>query len=163
MKEIVQVNIGSEVFLLDDDACRTLKSYLDNIRSRLPEGDSETLFDIETRIAEILRDRVGGSSRVVTIEMVRDAMACMGSPSDFGERRSNTDRRPETPRRLYRSSHDRMLGGVCGGLARYLETDVTLVRVVAILLVLLAGVTLWAYPLCWLVIPEEPRRMRSER
>ena len=31
MKEIVHVNIGSEVFILDDDACRTLKSYLDNI------------------------------------------------------------------------------------------------------------------------------------
>ena len=85
MKEIVHVNIGSEVFILDDDACRTLKSYLDNIRCRLPENDSDTLFDIETRIAELFRERITGTSRVVTLEMVRDAMTRMGSPADFGE------------------------------------------------------------------------------
>ena len=46
MKETVTVNIGSEAFTLDDDACRTLRCYLDDIRSRLPEDDTETMGDI---------------------------------------------------------------------------------------------------------------------
>lgn len=155
MKEIVQVNLGSEIFVLDDDACRTLKSYLDNIRSRLPENDADTLSDIEMRIAELLRERIGGSSRVVTLEMVRDAMARMGSPADFGECR-RTQSAPRSPQRLYRSQQDRMIAGVCGGLARYFDMDAALVRLIAVLLFLFAGLSVWIYPILWIVVPEEP-------
>lgn len=157
MKEIVHVNIGSEVFILDDDACRTLKSYLDNIRCRLPENDSDTLFDIETRIAELFRERITGTSRVVTLEMVRDAMARMGSPADFGEcRRMQPPRTEQPPQRLYRSRNDRMIAGICGGLAVYFGMDVALIRIIAVLLFLFAGLSLWVYPILWAVIPEEP-------
>ena len=55
MKETVNVNIGSQAFTLDEDAYRVLRSYLDDIRSRLPEYDTETMGDIEVRIAEIFR------------------------------------------------------------------------------------------------------------
>ncbi len=157
MKEIVHVNIGSEVFILDDDACRTLKSYLDNIRCRLPENDSDTLFDIETRIAELFRERITGTSRVVTLEMVRDAMTRMGSPADFGEcRRTQPPRTEQPPQRLYRSRNDRMIAGICGGLAVYFGMDVALIRIIAVLLFLFAGLSLWVYPILWAVIPEEP-------
>ena len=58
MKETVNVNIGSQAFTLDEDAYRVLRNYLEDIRSRLPEYDTETMGDIEARIAEIFREIV---------------------------------------------------------------------------------------------------------
>lgn len=91
MKETVNVNIGSVAFTLDEDAYLLLNGYFDDIRSRLPEGDSETMADIERRVAEIFRERVSSPMRVITLETVRATMAQMGSPSDFGERRTPED------------------------------------------------------------------------
>ncbi|MFB6207730.1 MAG: PspC domain-containing protein [Candidatus Nanohaloarchaea archaeon] len=57
--------------------------------------------------------------------------------------------------RLYRSESDRILGGVCGGIAEVYDMDPTLVRLVALLLVLGAGSGLLAYLIAWLIIPTE--------
>ena len=59
-------------------------------------------------------------------------------------------------RRLYRSRSDRMLGGVAGGLAAYLQVDPALTRLAFAALVLAAGTGLLAYIIAWIVIPEEP-------
>ena len=58
-------------------------------------------------------------------------------------------------RRLVRSSTDRMIGGVCGGLANYLGVDPTLVRIAFVLLVLAAGVSPLVYLILWVAIPSE--------
>lgn len=65
---------------------------------------------------------------------------------------------PMAPRkRLTRSRDDRMIAGVCGGVAQYLGIDSTLVRiVVAILTVVGFGSLIVAYILAWILIPEEP-------
>ena len=81
MKETVNVNIGSQAFTLDEDAYRVLRSYLDDIRSRLPEYDTETMGDIEVRIAEIFREIVSSPMRVITLDTVRTAMHRMGAES----------------------------------------------------------------------------------
>ena len=54
-----------------------------------------------------------------------------------------------------RPTDDRMIAGVCSGIARYLKVDTGLVRVVVLLAVLFGGVTLWIYPIMWLLMPEE--------
>ena len=59
-------------------------------------------------------------------------------------------------RRLYRSRTDRKLAGVCGGLAQYLNTDPTLIRVLFVVLALLGGPGLVIYLLMWILVPEEP-------
>ncbi len=59
------------------------------------------------------------------------------------------------PRRLYRSRRDRMLAGVCGGIAEYLEIDPILVRLVFLAL-LFSGVGVLLYLVAWILIPEEP-------
>ncbi|MGE5481533.1 MAG: PspC domain-containing protein [Bacteroidota bacterium] len=61
-----------------------------------------------------------------------------------------------TPKRLYRSKRERILGGVCGGLAEYFGLDVSLVRLGWIVFVLLGGSGIIAYILAWFVIPAEP-------
>lgn len=60
-------------------------------------------------------------------------------------------------KRLYRSRNDRMITGVCGGLAEYFEADPTLVRLLAaFMLVFGAPGTLPAYIVMALIIPESP-------
>jgi len=56
---------------------------------------------------------------------------------------------------LVRPTDDRMIAGVCSGIARYLKVDVGVVRVVVLLAVFLGGVTAWIYPIMWLLMPEE--------
>lgn len=59
-------------------------------------------------------------------------------------------------KRLYRSSLDKQLGGVCGGIAEYLELDPSLVRIGSVLLLFVGGTGFLAYLVAWLVIPLEP-------
>jgi phage shock protein C len=59
-------------------------------------------------------------------------------------------------KRLYRARKERMIAGVCGGLAQYLGVDPSLVRLVFLLLGLTVGGGFLAYLVCWSVIPEEP-------
>ena len=164
MKETVNVNIGSQAFTLDEDAYRVLRSYLDDIRSRLPEYDTETMGDIEVRIAEIFREIVSSPMRVITLDTVRTAMHRMGAPSDFGERRGNTARQedeeaePET-RRLYRSRTDRSIAGICGGLAEFFGLDVSLIRIATLILILFGGLSIWVYIILWLIVPKAPKRL----
>src|SRR5262245_34027439 len=58
--------------------------------------------------------------------------------------------------RLYRSRSDRMLFGVAGGMARYLDLDPSLVRIVWALLVIAGGAGILLYVIAAIVIPEEP-------
>jgi len=57
-------------------------------------------------------------------------------------------------RRLTRSSRDRMIAGVCGGIADYFGIDPTLIRVIFVVLGLLAGPGLLLYLALWVVLPK---------
>ncbi len=56
-------------------------------------------------------------------------------------------------KRLYRSKTDRVLGGVCGGIAEYLGIDPVVVRLIWVVASLFWGVGILAYILAWLIIP----------
>jgi phage shock protein C len=60
------------------------------------------------------------------------------------------------PKRLYRSSSDRWLAGICGGLGQYFSLDPTLVRALFVLFALAFGGGFLAYVILWLIIPLEP-------
>lgn len=60
-------------------------------------------------------------------------------------------------KRLYRSRDEKIIGGVAGGLAEYLQLDVTLIRVVWVLVTLLGGSGLLAYLIMWIIVPQEPQ------
>ena len=64
---------------------------------------------------------------------------------------------PHPPvRKLYRSTADGQLGGVCSGIAHYSNADPTLIRVLFIVLAVM-GPGLLLYPLLWIFVPEAPR------
>src|SRR3954471_17755762 len=66
------------------------------------------------------------------------------------------------PRRLYKSRDERMIAGVCGGIAEYFGIDPVIVRVIAVALVFAGGAGLLAYVAAWLLVPEEGA-LASER
>ena len=57
-------------------------------------------------------------------------------------------------KRLYRSKKDKMLAGICGGLAEYFDVDPSLVRLATVLLCLYAGTGLLVYIIAAIIIPE---------
>jgi phage shock protein C len=59
-------------------------------------------------------------------------------------------------KKLMRSTTDKMIAGVCGGLAEYFDIDPTLVRALFVIVTLLGGSGILIYIVLWLVMPEAP-------
>lgn len=59
-------------------------------------------------------------------------------------------------KRLYRSTRDKMIAGVCGGLAEYFDVDPTIVRLIAVVLIFGWGSGLLAYLIAAIIVPKNP-------
>ena len=60
------------------------------------------------------------------------------------------------PKKLYRSTKDRWIGGVCGGLGEYFSLDPTIIRIIFLLITLFLGGGILIYLILWIVMPQEP-------
>ena len=160
MKKTVNVNIGGAPFTVDEDAYGMLKKYLNEIEIRLDGvDDKETMQDIEIRIADIFNGAISARSQVVDAALVKRAIAIIGSAREFGEpRRSLPDQEPGPG--PDRSRREKIIGGVCGGIAEYSEIDLTLVRVLMALFIIF-GVGLMVYIVMWIIIPLEPAKQEN--
>lgn len=60
--------------------------------------------------------------------------------------------------RLYRSTTNRMIAGICGGIAEHFDIDPVIVRLVAVALLIFTGLfpTFFVYLLLWVIVPERP-------
>ena len=61
-----------------------------------------------------------------------------------------------TNKKLMKSQSDRKICGVCGGIAEYLGIDSTIVRLIALVLIFGAGLSIWFYIIAALVMPKGP-------
>ena len=80
MKKTYNINLNGQVFCIDDDACLKLQSYIDTLESHyLKEEDGrEIMADIESRIAELLKEALGkGYKQVVTMEDIDQIIRIM--------------------------------------------------------------------------------------
>lgn len=68
----------------------------------------------------------------------------------------------EPVKRLYRSRYDRMISGVCGGIADYLSIDVILIRILWIIITLFGGIGLFIYIAGIIIIPENPSQEEAD-
>lgn len=161
MKETINVNIAQQAFTMDIDAYSALTSYLDDIGRRLPSDDADTLPDIEARIAEIFREKVPSPMMVITYATVRAVMQQIGDADTFGQanRPLNGDYTnggtTRNTRRFVRSSSDKAIAGVCGGIAQYFAIDSTLVRIIFIVGVFAGLSTGLLYLILWLATKKE--------
>lgn len=163
MKETINVNLAQQAFTMDKDAYVTLTSYLDGIGRRLPADDTDTLPDIEARIAEIFRERVPSPMMVITYATVLATMQQIGNAEMFGEanRPLNDAEQPhvgkKSTRRFVRSIDDKAIAGVCGGIAEYFGIDSTLVRIIFVVGVIAGFSTGLLYFIIWLVTEKQSR------
>ena len=63
-------------------------------------------------------------------------------------------------KRLYRSGKEKILGGVCGGIAEYFNVDPTIIRILWVLFVFGFGSGILAYIIAWIIVPKNPTHKR---
>jgi phage shock protein PspC (stress-responsive transcriptional regulator) len=163
MNKTVTVNIGGIVFHIDENAYEKFKQYLESIRGHFTtaDGRDEIMQDIEARIAEMFQERIKDSKQVITLEDVNEVTQLMGKPEDFaGTGEKETEEAEETiqtgpiKRRLFRNPDDKLLGGVCSGIAAYFDVDRVWIRLAFVLAFFIWGFGVGLYIILWIVIPE---------
>lgn len=182
MKKTLTVNLGGTVFHIDEDAYQLLDKYLSNLRIhfRKEEGSEEIMDDFEMRISELLTERVRLGYEVITIQQVEEVIKRMGKPEEIFEdeekgrphEETSTHNTQETrtqtvKKRFMRDPDNRILGGVAGGFAAYMDWDPTPVRIGLFLLMFFYGITIPIYFLLWIIVPmartaTEKLQMRGE-
>jgi phage shock protein PspC (stress-responsive transcriptional regulator) len=173
MKKVININFQGRVIPIEETAYDILKQYVESLRRFFAneEGRDEIINDIEGRIAELFSETLKKGSTCITDDDVNTIIASMGRPEDFdaeetkvqsqlgGESRqensSGYQKTESVPRgRLYRDESDKLLGGVCAGLANYLRMDPTIVRILfAIITFGGFGAGFLIYILLWIILP----------
>jgi len=159
MKKTNTINLGSVIFHIEEDAYSQLHKYLTTIKKYFSsyEGVAEIVADIEGRIAEILQEK---NIKIISNDHVDEIINIMGQPEDYGTDESGDDEQHDEPsrkknkRRIYRHPDEKILGGVCGGMAAYFDLDPVLFRLGFFLTVFFGGFGLIAYLILWLIVPE---------
>ncbi len=163
MNKIFNINLGGYPFVIDDDAYKKLNKYLDTIHKhfRKSEGCDEIVGDIEARIAELFNEHAKGQP-IISMRDVEGIIQIMGTPQEFGATELEDDEEPSgtksqtkftTGKRLYRDTEDKVIGGVCSGMAAYFGvTDPLIFRLIFAVL-FLSGVGILGYILFWIIVP----------
>lgn len=159
MKKTISANIAGVLFQIDEDAYVKLEEYFYRIESGYQnKADAkEIVNDLESRMAELLEERIGKQSRIVTIDDVNWAISKLGRPEDIGANPSGSSSGHEskyyyTSRRLYRDPDNRVLGGVCSGIGAYFDIDPVIIRVIFVVS-LFIGFGPLLYIILWIVVP----------
>lgn len=183
MQKVVGVNLNGNAYQIDEAGFGALSAYLDRAAARLTSNPdrAEILTDLEQAIADKCTARLGPNKTVVSAADIDQILAEMG-PVDAGDattadaKDASGAAEPEPPKaapaagkRLYQIREGAMISGVCNGIAAYLDVDVTIVRIVFVLLaVITRGAFLVLYGVLMFVIPhadtpEEQAAARGRR
>ena len=163
MKTTITVNLNGLLFHIEEDAYRALNKYLNNIKSYFKNKSDakEILDDIESRIAELLKERLGKIREVINLQDVEYVISIIGEPYEIGNAGSYSNyyskRKQQwsgASRRMYRDPDNRVLGGVCSGMGAYFNVDPVVIRVIFILAFLGFCIGILIYIILWIVIPE---------
>ncbi len=143
MNKVLTISLGGNAYQLEEAAYETLRSYLDEAHATLA-GDpdrAEIMQDLEQAVAERLDRCMHAHKSVANKSDVEHILAEMGPVNTAqSEEASETTKRGSAPKRLYRLTGDqKMIFGVCAGIAAYANVDVTIVRVITVVLLLATG------------------------
>ncbi len=161
MNKTVTASLAGLVFHIEEHGYEKLLNYLKEVKSRLgnDEDADEILKDIESRIAELFIERTADRREVVEEKDVDDIIAIMGAPADYGDAMETEE--PATPppynesnsKKIYRDDDNRMLGGVCAGIANYFGWEVTWVRLAFLAMLFVLGTGVMLYLALWIILP----------
>ena len=178
MKKIININLSGRVIPIEDAAYENLQHYIDSLRRYFAneEGRDEIINDIESRIAELMSEVSKKDNAPVTEADMDAIISSMGRIEDFaevdaaetatgGQQYSATGEYAQTEKkrfrgRLYRDRSDKLLGGVCAGIANYLNVDPAIIRLLfAIITFGGFGFGILIYIVLWIVLP--PRELED--
>jgi phage shock protein PspC (stress-responsive transcriptional regulator) len=171
MKKIININLSGRVIPIEDSAYEKLQAYIESLRRYFvnEEGRDEIINDIESRIAELLNEKIRKGAAAIADNDIDEIASSMGRPEDFDAEAaadidspnqttagSYTTDDKKTRRRLYRDSGDKFIGGVCSGIANYLNVDPAIVRILfAIIAFGGFGLGVFVYIILWIVLPTQ--------
>jgi len=180
MKKIININLSGRVIPIEDTAYEKLQNYIESLRRYFAneEGRDEIINDIESRVAELMNEKIRKGANAITDADMEEIISSMGRTEDFeaadlrdeaggsqknsGSAGSYTE--PKMRTRLYRDANDKVIGGVCAGLANYLNVDPAIIRLLfAIITFGGFGFGVLAYILMWIILPEERLETYSGR
>ena len=158
MKKTLTINIGHSIFNIEEDAYDILNRYLDSIKNYFNkiDNDLEIIKDFELRIAENFSSKVSSSKQCIGLSDVKEVIEIMGSLDDFKEIYNDTEtenvKEEKKSNKLFRDSSNRIIAGVCSGIAEYFKIDPIIVRVLFFIAVPL---NLIVYIIFWIGIPSK--------
>ncbi len=174
MKKIININLSGRVIPIEDAAYEKLQAYIESLRRFFAkeEGRDEIINDIESRIAELMSEKVRKGAEAITDTDVDEIINSMGRPEDFDEETIESTsasssqqgatsassytytETKKTRSHLYRDSSDKILGGVCSGISNKLNVDPAIVRLLfAIITFGGFGLGILFYILLWIILP----------
>ena len=179
MNKIININLAGRLIPINEDAYQILDRYLVGLKMYFSkeEGGAEILHDMEDRIGELFQEKLKKGSGSITKEDVNGVIAIMGSPQqiieetgadekgNFQEKQNENiaSSEPEPAKRLKRSEREKVIGGVCGGIASYFNIDPVIVRIIFAFVALAWGSGVIIYLILWALLPEadaEPIKLR---
>lgn len=163
MQKTIDITLAGTRFTLEERAYERLVAYTTSLETHFTANAEKTeiLRDIEARIAEqFLANRNSGND-VVTDTEVTAIMHDIGSVSaiaEFENDERNDRHEPagteRSSKKLFRDTSNRVLGGVCSGLAAYFNLDSPVVRIVVLILALVFfPFSILIYILMWMIVP----------
>lgn len=157
MKKNFSVNINNKLFNIDEDAYDRLNQYFKYLETSFSDEaqKDEIIQNFHIRISQMLTEyTMKDESHIVTIEIVEKVLFQLGfTDNDNTKYNFESDKKTKHNKRLYRNPDDRIVGGVCGGLAKYLNIDVIIVRISFVIFTLFFAVGLFAYLIMWMFVP----------
>ncbi|MBS1526942.1 MAG: PspC domain-containing protein [Bacteroidetes bacterium] len=168
MNKTIIININGIVFHIEEDAYEILKNYMTDVKRHfMNSADSlEITTDIENRIAEMFNELLARDNKQVIIEQdVNEVIGQMGTVADFERSEQDTEAsftdtyyNTGATRRLFRDPDDRLVAGVCAGIANYFDINPAWIRLAFTLIVLAGGAGLILYIILWAVVPKAVTR-----
>lgn len=166
METVITISLNGYPYTLTENAYRTLRRYLDALINRFGQSSEakETYEAIEARIGELLSERQKGLEPI-SDEIIRQVIDILGQPEDIdAEQESNTansarqnaEEAAEKQRnsmRLYRDIDNKIISGVCAGIAARLGTNAAVIRLLFLVAVLVFGVGIIVYIVLWAAVP----------
>lgn len=160
MKKVVHINLNGKAYQIEEAGYEKLKTYLAAAEKKLahsPDKD-EIIRDIEQAIADKCDAKLLPGKNVITEEAVKEIIAKIGpveAAADDEGTSSPAEDDPKHARKLYSLPKEGSISGVCAGLAAYFGTDVTVMRIIFVVLLFVThGAMAIMYFILALMMPE---------
>jgi len=159
MTKTIDISLGGVLFHLEEAAYYKLKKYLQAVRRSLSVDDDadEVMNEIEARIAELLLQKQASNQQVINTKQIDEVIAVMGQPEDFEEEldKGTFTSKHRVKKALFRDMDHSIFAGVASGLAHYIGMDITLMRLIFVVLFFVThGSFILIYLLLWIVMPK---------